>query len=124
MKRNAGEVITLILVGLAVGSVATMIRAHSWAQQRADELGAPVGAGAFFSERPVEAFGYPVLGAAAGWGISALADSSTKAESRAITVYAGRDSTIVISERDAPAINNQQRPTIYLPATEAGGGEP
>ncbi|MCO6401335.1 MAG: hypothetical protein J5I99_08925 [Verrucomicrobia bacterium] len=125
MHRKSGEVITLVLVGLALGSVATMIRAHSWAQQRANEMGAPVGAGAFFSERPVEALSYPVLGAAAGWGISALADNSAKSESRSITIHAGRDSTVVISERDGPAVNNQQRPTtIYLPAADAGGSEP
>lgn len=115
MKKNSGEVLTLILVGLALGGVATIIRANSWAQDRANTLGAPVSVGLFFAEKPVEAIAYPLVGAAAGWGIGELVDQNNNDDStsqpRPITVVSGRDSTVVISGRDGSASNEQRQPT-------------
>lgn len=113
MKSNSGEVVTLILVGLAIGTVATIISGNRWAQQRANTLGAPVGLGAYVSENPVQAIAYPVIGAAAGWGISALTErEDERAEPQPIYISSGRDSTIVITGRDGSASNTQRQEWI------------
>ncbi|MCZ7593108.1 MAG: hypothetical protein M5U15_13665 [Kiritimatiellae bacterium] len=110
MKSNSGEVITMVLVGLAIGSLASVIRANSWAQQQANMLGTAVPVRAYIAEKPVEALALPALGAAAGWGLSELTSNDGKSNDlQPIYVTSGRDTTLSISGRDGSTSNTQRQ---------------
>lgn len=119
-RKTSGEVLTAILIGLALGGVLSVVRYNAWAQQAANLRGVEIGVADYMSEKPLEAFGYPVLGAAAGWGVGELLDSGDDDEPdqpRNVVVTSGRDSTVVISGGNGAANNNQQQPTTTTTTT-------
>lgn len=120
MNKKSGEVLTAILIGLALGGVLSVVRYNSWAQATANLRGTEIGVGDYVAERPLEAIGYPVLGAAAGWGVGELldgGDDDEKEPPRNVIVTSGRDSTVVISGEDGAANNSQQQPTTTTTTT-------
>lgn len=128
MRAKSGEILTVVLIGLALGSVISVVRYNQWAQQTANLRGVEIGAGDYVAERPLEAIGYPILGAAAGWGVGELLDSGDDDDAAPrvpnVTVQSGRDSTVVIAGRDGTASNDQSQPTTTSTTTPAAGGVP
>ena len=118
MKKNSGEILTAVLIGLAVGVVASLVGANNYAQQRANLSGVPVGLGAYYAEKPMQAIGLPVLGAAAGWGVGALIeDDNDKDEPKipTIQIQAQRDVIVTIAGRDGATVN-EHTATTTMPA--------
>ena len=74
-NKRSGEVLTLVLVGLAVGVAAMWVDAYGRAHEKASKTGQYEYTWDHVKDDPVKAIGYPVLGAAAGWGVGKLLDS-------------------------------------------------
>ena len=77
MRANSrsGEVLTLVLVGVAFGVAALWVDAYNRANERAEQVGGYVYTWDMVKEEPGKAIAYPVIGAAAGWGVGKLLDS-------------------------------------------------
>lgn len=125
-NRKSGEIVTAVLVGLALGITAAVVHYNGYAQKRANETGMEFGATDYMAESPATAFGLPIGGALLGAGVGALIDgvSNSKSEDDSIRIEAGRDVQYV--GRDG---GNEQgdRPrtttTTTTPAAPAGGAE-
>lgn len=74
-SNRSGEVMTIMLVGLAFGVAALWIDAYGRANERAEQVGGYVYTWDMVKEDPVKAVSYPVIGAAAGWGVGKLLDA-------------------------------------------------
>lgn len=98
-RNNSGEALTAILVGLAVGCVVAWFSAAEKAQQRADVTGEDVAVFDMVKEEPAQSIGYPILGAAAGWGVSKLLDggNNSKSNSRDNNVNIDSDGNVVVN---------------------------
>ena len=126
MNRKSGEVFTIVLIGLALGGVLSAVRYNQWAQNEANLRGMEIGVGDYIAERPLEAIGYPVLGAVAGWGVGAILDDGGDDEPdqpRDVVITSGRDSTVVISGGSGTASNDQQQPTTTTTTTTTPAAE-
>ena len=115
MKRNSGEVIKAVLIGLAIGAIASVVHYNGYAQQRANETGQEFGVGDYVAEKPLMAIGLPVAGAAAGWGVGAILDNKAsnkdiKPDVPTIQVDSGRDTVITIGGDNTTGSNDQSQP--------------
>jgi hypothetical protein len=94
MNKKSGEILTIALIGLAIGAVASVINYNSWAQQKANLTGMEIGAGDYMAEEPVAAFGMPIGGALLGAGIGAIVDGmsgGSKGDDSSVKIEAGGD---------------------------------
>jgi len=100
MNSKSGEVLTLVLVGLAVGVAALWVDAYGRASERATKTGQYEYTWDHVKEEPAKAIGYPVLGAAAGWGVGKLLNSGGnggRGDSRDNNVDINSDSYVVVN---------------------------
>jgi hypothetical protein len=85
MRRNSGEVVTGLLIGLAVGALIAFVRAGNYAQVRANQTGQDVSVFAYFQEQPGEAsvvvISPALAGAAIGWVMDEVTDDSKSSPS-------------------------------------------
>lgn len=94
MNKKSGEVLTIALIGLAIGAVASVINYNSWAQQKANLTGMEIGVGDYMAEEPMTALGMPIGGALLGAGIGAIVDSvsgGSKGDDSSVKIEAGGD---------------------------------
>ena len=127
MKRNGGEVLTAVLIGLALGAIASVVHYNGYAQQRANATGQEFGVGDYVAEQPVMAIGMPILGAAAGWGVGAILDSgdddkSDTAKPPSMQVTSGRDTVITVGGNNTSGSNDQSQPVTTSTTTTPAAG--
>lgn len=123
MSNRNGEVVTAVLVGLALGTAAMFIRYNQWGQRQANLSGQEITFSDYASQNPGETVLIPLSGAAMGWGIGLLLDDkendSEQVEVPRINVSAERDALVVIGGRDASASMSQSQPVTQLPVEPA-----
>lgn len=123
MSKRSGEVVTAVLVGLALGVSALFIRYNQWGQKQANLSGQEITFGDYASQNPTETVLIPLSGAAMGWGIGLLLDNkesdSEQVEVPRINVSAERDALVVIGGRDASGDMSQSQPVSTTTAPVA-----
>lgn len=114
MKRNLkkrGEVMLAILIGLAVGCVVTWVSASKKAQDLANESGREVAVGDVIVDNPGESLAYPMIGAAAGWGVSKLLaggdNSKSSSQDNAVRISADGNVNVTISGNSSSRTDNR-----------------
>jgi hypothetical protein len=76
MKRNSGEIVIGLLVGLALGGIALWINSSNYAQEKANRLGRDVSQAEYLEEYPGKSVLTVVAPAAAGAGVGWLLDEA------------------------------------------------
>lgn len=99
MKRNSGEIVIGLLVGLAIGAAMLWINSGNYAQEKANELGMEVSSAQYLSDKPGTLVLTVIAPAAAGAGVGWLLDELSgddKGESTSISIN-GEYNTVNIS---------------------------
>jgi len=108
MKKNSGEVVIGLLVGLVIGGAMLWINSGNYAQEKANRLGREVSSAEYFSEKPgtslLTIIGPAAAGAGIGWvldeaGMGGNKDKTTIENQTTVTV-SGHDNDVSVSSGD------------------------
>jgi hypothetical protein len=116
MKRNSGEVVIGLLVGLAIGAVMLWINSGNEAQLRANETGVETSQVDVIADAPGKSaltlFGPAVAGAGVGWALQELSgDNNQASRDNDIRINDNRGNVTVNVSGDSKTDNNVRTDT-------------
>lgn len=131
MKKNSGEIIIGVLVGLAIGAAMLFINSGNYAQELANSTGVDTSRAEYLTDQPgtsiLTVIAPAVAGAGVGWlleetGVTSKKENKTTVERQTQIQVTGDDNNVVVGDG---TINDTETSTTTPtePAPDTAEGE-